>query len=70
VAHRERHSRSSELLADERTGALDSASGKRALDLLATARERHGITVLVVSHDVAVTERGDRVVPLVDGQVV
>ena len=58
------------LLADEPTGALDSESAKRALDLLATLRERHGMTLLVVSHDAAVAERGDRVVHLVDGQVI
>jgi putative ABC transport system ATP-binding protein len=58
------------LLADEPTGALDTESGKRALDLLAALRERHGMTVLVVSHDPAVAERADRVVHLVDGRVV
>jgi ABC-type lipoprotein export system ATPase subunit len=58
------------LLADEPTGALDSESARRALDLLATTRERHGMTVLVVSHDGAVAERADRVVHIVDGQVV
>jgi putative ABC transport system ATP-binding protein len=58
------------LLADEPTGALDSASGKRALDLLAQLRRRHGMTVLIVSHDPAVAERADRVVRLVDGEVV
>jgi putative ABC transport system ATP-binding protein len=58
------------LLADEPTGALDSESGKRALDLLATMREDHGMTVLVVSHDAAVAERADRVVQIIDGQVV
>jgi putative ABC transport system ATP-binding protein len=57
------------LLADEPTGALDSASGKRALGLLATMRERYGMTVLVVSHDSAVAEQADRVVGLVDGRV-
>jgi ABC-type lipoprotein export system ATPase subunit len=57
------------LLADEPTGALDSESGKRALDLLATTREHHGMTVIVVSHDDAIAERADRVVHLVDGQV-
>ena len=57
------------LLADEPTGALDSASGKRALDLLATLRERHGMTVIVVSHDHAVAERADRVVHLIDGRI-
>lgn len=57
------------LLADEPTGALDSASSKRALDLLVALRERHGMTVVVVSHDAAVAERADRVVELVDGDV-
>jgi putative ABC transport system ATP-binding protein len=58
------------LLADEPTGALDSVSGSRALDLLGQARERHGTTVVVVSHDPAVAERADRVVALADGRVV
>ena len=57
------------LLADEPTGALDSASGKRALDLLAMLRERHGMTVIVVSHDHAVAERADRVLHLIDGRI-
>jgi len=58
------------LLADEPTGALDSESSKRALDLLRTMRARHGMTVIVVSHDNAVAERADRVVRIVDGEVV
>ena len=57
------------LLADEPTGALDSESAARALDLLAAMRERHGMTVIVVSHDAAVAERADRVVHLVDGRL-
>jgi putative ABC transport system ATP-binding protein len=57
------------LLGDEPTGALDSASAKRALDLLAEARSRRGMTVIVVSHDAAVSERADRVIHLVDGRV-
>jgi len=57
------------LLADEPTGALDSVSGKRAMDLLDALRVRHGMTVIVVSHDVAVAERADRVIHIVDGRV-
>jgi putative ABC transport system ATP-binding protein len=57
------------LLADEPTGALDSESGRRALDLLAVLRLRHGMTVIVVSHDAAIAKRADRVVRIVDGRV-
>jgi putative ABC transport system ATP-binding protein len=58
------------LLADEPTGALDSVSAERALDLMLQLRERYGMTVVVVSHDPAVAARADRVVQLVDGRVV
>ena len=57
------------LLADEPTGALDSASSERALDLLETLRRRYGMTVVVVSHAPVVAERADRVIGLIDGQV-
>lgn len=57
------------LLADEPTGALDSVSSQHTLDLLLTLRERHGMTVIVVSHDPVVSERTDRVMHLLDGRV-
>jgi putative ABC transport system ATP-binding protein len=58
------------LLADEPTGSLDSQSASRVLDLLASLRDRYGMTVIIVSHDPAIADRADRVVPLIDGQVV
>ncbi len=58
------------LLGDEPTGALDSLSSVRALDLLDVTRRRHGMTLLLVSHDPMVAERADRVVELVDGMLV
>lgn len=57
------------LLADEPTGALDSANSERVLDLLGATRERHGTTVIVVSHAELVADRADRVVHLVEGRV-
>ena len=39
------------------------------MDLLDALRVRHGMTVIVVSHDVAVAERADRVIHIVDGRV-
>jgi putative ABC transport system ATP-binding protein len=57
------------LLADEPTGALDSGSSERVLALLSTMRERHGMTMIIASHDDAVTRRADRVLRLSDGQI-
>ncbi len=57
------------LLADEPTGALDSGSSERVLDLLLSLREEFGMTLLIVSHDRSVGERTDRTVTLSDGQI-
>ena len=55
------------LLADEPTGALDSATSERVLDLLFSLRDTFGMTLIVVSYDSAVAPRADRTVSLVDG---
>jgi putative ABC transport system ATP-binding protein len=57
------------LLADEPTGALDTVSGARVLDLMETMRNRRGTTMLVVSYDPAVAERAGRELRLTDGQL-
>lgn len=57
------------LLADEPTGALDSRSSERVLELLAELRRRHGMTMLIATHDATVTARADREVRVVDGRV-
>jgi len=58
------------LLADEPTGALDTESAERVLDLIATLRARRGMTVLMVTHDPLVATRADRVLHLRDGRLV
>jgi putative ABC transport system ATP-binding protein len=58
------------LLADEPTGALDSAASAQVLDLLRTLRDRRGMTVLLVSHQADAAAHADRVVRLLDGRVV
>lgn len=57
------------ILADEPTGALDSASGEQLLALL---RELHaeGVTIILITHDNAVAEHADRQIHLLDGKVV
>jgi putative ABC transport system ATP-binding protein len=58
------------LLADEPTGSLDSESARRVLDLLAAARERRGMTMLVVTYDPVVAERADTIVNVLRGKLV
>jgi putative ABC transport system ATP-binding protein len=55
------------LLADEPTGALDSATSERILDLLFGLRDRLGMTMIVVSYDSAIGARADRTVTIADG---
>ncbi len=57
------------VLADEPTGALDTASGERVLDLLAAQRDR-GRAVILVTHEPRYASYADRVVHLRDGAVV
>lgn len=58
------------LLADEPTGALDSKNGAQLFDLLADLRETLNMTLVVVTHEVDVAQRAQRVIEMLDGQVV
>lgn len=58
------------ILADEPTGNLDRATGERVMDLLFGLRERHGTTLLLITHDPALAARCDRVVRMQDGVMV
>jgi ABC-type lipoprotein export system ATPase subunit len=55
------------LLADEPTGAVDSATSQRILDLLVELRERRGMTLIIVSYDAQVGARADRMLTVTDG---
>jgi putative ABC transport system ATP-binding protein len=55
------------LLADEPTGALDRTTAKAVMDLIMDLRERYGLTVLMVTHDMTVAAYADRVLTLRDG---
>jgi putative ABC transport system ATP-binding protein len=56
-------------LADEPTGNLDAATGAGIVDLLFGLRERHGATLVLVTHAPDLAARCDRVVNLSDGQL-
>ena len=55
------------LLADEPTGAVDSVTSQRVLDLLGEVRSRRGMTLIVISYDPQVGAQADRMVTVTDG---
>ncbi|MVO17173.1 ABC transporter ATP-binding protein [Parasedimentitalea huanghaiensis] len=57
------------LLADEPTGNLDEANGSAIMDLLFDLRDRHGATLIMVTHAPELAARCDRVVRLRDGRI-
>jgi len=57
------------LLADEPTGNLDSANGKRITQVLRDLVDQHGQTIVMVTHDPAVAQQADRAIYLSDGRV-
>lgn len=57
------------LLADEPTGNLDETNGEAIMDLLFGLRDRHGATLIIVTHANDLVVRCDRVVRLRDGRI-
>ncbi|HIH44202.1 MAG TPA: ABC transporter ATP-binding protein [Candidatus Methanoperedenaceae archaeon] len=57
------------IFADEPTGELDSAAGRKVLDLLMDVNRRYGKTLVIVSHDPQVTSVAGRVIRLLDGRL-
>jgi len=58
------------ILADEPTGNLDSANSKVIIDLFRMIRDRFGTTVIIVTHDMEIARRADRIVELRDGAII
>ncbi|MBL1437209.1 MAG: ATP-binding cassette domain-containing protein [Rhodobacteraceae bacterium] len=55
------------LLADEPTGNLDTSTGETIVDLLFNLRDRHGATLILVTHAPELAARCDRTLELRDG---
>jgi putative ABC transport system ATP-binding protein len=62
--------RPSILLCDEPTGALDSTTGQRVLNALLEANRTLGTLTIIITHNAALAELGDRALHLRDGRVV
>ncbi len=57
------------ILADEPTGNLDGSNGQAIMDLLFGLRDRHGATLVMVTHAAELAALCDRVVTLRDGKI-
>ena len=57
------------LLADEPTGNLDGANGQAIIEMLFRLRDRHGATLVLVTHAPELAARCDRVVQIRDGRI-
>ena len=58
------------LLCDEPTGALDYNTGKSILKLLQDMSRAHGMTVIIITHNSALTAMADRIIQVKNGTVV
>lgn len=57
------------LLCDEPTGALDYNTGKQILKLLQDMSQSHGISVVVITHNLALTAMGNKVIKVRNGKI-
>ena len=58
------------LLADEPTGALDTRTSEEIMLLLEFLNREHGLTVVIITHEYEIGQHCQRIVRLIDGQVV
>lgn len=58
------------LLADEPSGNLDSENAAKLHDLFFELRDKHGLTVIIVTHNEELAARADRVIRMADGLLV
>jgi putative ABC transport system ATP-binding protein len=57
------------VFADEPTGNLDAATGHQIIDLLFARRAETGATLMIVTHDVELAARCERIITLADGRI-
>ncbi|MFH1181144.1 MAG: ABC transporter ATP-binding protein [bacterium] len=58
------------IVADEPTGNLDSATGKKIMEILINLQRNEGKTIVVVTHDPSVANYSSQIVNIKDGQII
>jgi putative ABC transport system ATP-binding protein len=58
------------LLADEPTGNLDTSTGEQIIDLMFEMKRKTGATLVLITHDLSLAERCDRIIRMYDGRIV
>jgi len=56
------------LLADEPSGELDSQTAEGIFDMFRSLNETYGVTIVIVTHDIRITDKVERVVTIRDGR--
>ncbi len=57
------------ILADEPTGNLDTRTGDEVFALLKDLNRRHGMTIVLVTHNEKLSAQSHRIVQMVDGKI-
>ena len=58
------------IFADEPTGNLDKKAGEDTLNLLSSCAARLGQTLIIVTHDLEIAKKADRIIKIEDGKIV
>lgn len=58
------------IFADEPTGNLDKKAGEDTLNLLSSCAARFGQTLIIVTHDLEIAKKADRIIKIEDGKIV
>lgn len=58
------------IFADEPTGNLDKKAGEDTLNLLSSCAARFGQTLIIVTHDLEIAKKADKIIKIEDGKIV
>lgn len=58
------------ILADEPTGNLDTVTGATIVDTFLHLHKDHGVTVIIVTHDLELAKKTNRIIKLLDGKII